>query len=251
MADNVRSKLDEILRKARTNNINLGKVLDIINQTTTDQKGTVDNLTQQIQTMNTESEKQKTEFEIINRESQAKIDSLNTDIATKVETINNLIKEKKALDETLTLQNNNNAELRDQRSASDDEVKRLTSEIEQHKSEINRLNELIKKNSETSDNEVIILQGKLKDLNDELNIEKGKYDQLIVIVTDIEEELNKTNVQLQNTKSAPLNLAVELNEYGGVPAAITGGKSLKMKKHHKKHLKRKTRKIRNKKHKSK
>ena len=79
-----------------------------------------------------------------------------------------------------------------------------------------------------------------------MRIEVSKADAINSLIDDIERELSETNQKIRNTENPPFNVT-GLNEYPDT----TGGKSLKMKKHHKKHLKRKTRKIRNKKHKSK
>jgi hypothetical protein len=263
--ETIQNRLGRILNKAKTNNTNLGKVLDIIITAKNKQEGIVNDLNEEKRiltekiynlgeinnTTNTASqileEKNRINEELIdtlqnkNREKEQLMAGLETEKLELTQALNTLQQE-------LVINNSNNNEginkLREDIRGKDEEIKHLTNEINKNNNEINSLKGSIDQINLQHKTNIETLQNELNNVKDKLKLEEEKYAQVLGIVEEIELQLNETNEKLIATTKDPLNLDVELD-------AITGGKSLKMKKHHKKHLKRKTRKIRNKKHKSK
>ena len=83
----------------------------------------------------------------------------------------------------------------------------------------------------------------LKRTEEELQIEKLKLTGVDNLINQIQTMITQTEEMIRDAQVNP-----NFIEY---PPGMSGGKSMKRKRHHKKHLKGKSRKIRNKKHKSK
>lgn len=254
----IKDRLQGILNKATVNNTNLGLVLNIIIRKKNEHDEQITNLNEEKllleteivrlkDTNKTESENYKTESENLENDKNKK----EEEIALLKEEINKL---------NLSLQTLENDSVRNQTENLEnlENIQKITAELQSKKEELENLKKICNENKLESDqaqktfndlnkNKIEELENNLNTANQNLTIEKAKTEGLDDVIRSIENELGKTNEQLQTTTTNPLNLEVQLDAY----PATTGGKSLKMKKHHKKHLKRKTRKIRNKKHKSK
>ena len=111
--------------------------------------------------------------------------------------------------------------------------------------EIQRINTQI----EAKDQEIVRLK-------DSIATKDASNAALMGIIHEIEQVIYSTNEQIttyntNNEINVPNNGEEDFEQVEPVPPVSTGGKSMKRKRHHKKHSKGKSRKIRNKKHKSK
>jgi chromosome segregation ATPase len=136
--------------------------------------------------------------------------------------------EKNTLEAELNTARNNNADLDRDKNA---EIQRINTELEAKDQEITAL----KREITTKDASNTALMGIIREIEE------------VIVLTN-------NNISAYNSDKdikVPNNGLDGFEEVLPVPQVSTGGKSMKRKRHHKKHLKGKSRKIRNKKHKSK
>lgn len=245
----IKDRLQGILNKATVNNTNLGLVLDIIIRKKNEHDEQIKNLTGEKILLETEIDRLKDTNKTASENLENDKNKKEEEIAVLKEEINKL---------KLSLQTLENDSERNQRENLEN-IQKITAELESKKEELKNLEKIFNEHkiesnatqeglNDLNKKKIEELENNLNTANQNLTIEKAKTDGLDEVISSIENELGKTNAQLQNTTGDPFNVT-GLNNY---PApTTTGGKSMKMKKHHKKQLKRKTRKIRNKKHKSK